>query len=139
MGLDHCQLIDQRGVDRGVCLTLIRENVALGEAPAAVTDIFTYAPRSYGAQDYKAFADESMRLADGEVSDVITSQFGYHIIRNAGVNADTILNDYYFLSDLESNFPTMILEAILNKADELGFAIKNEDLKTQILSQLEEN
>ena len=87
----------------------------------------------------KAFADESMRLADGEVSDVITSQFGYHIIRNAGVDADTILNDYNFLSDLESNFPTMILEAILNKADELGFEIKNEDLKTQILSQLEEN
>ncbi|MBQ9425479.1 MAG: peptidylprolyl isomerase [Erysipelotrichaceae bacterium] len=87
----------------------------------------------------KAFADESMRLADGEVSDVITSQFGYHIIRNAGVDADTILNDYYFLSDLESNFPTMILEAILNKSDELGFEIKNEDLKTQILSQLEEN
>lgn len=41
--------------------TLIRENVALGEAPAADTDIFTYAPRSYGAQDYKAFADEYVK------------------------------------------------------------------------------
>lgn len=38
--------------------TVIRDNVALGEAPAANADIFQYAPRSYGAQDYRAFADE---------------------------------------------------------------------------------
>ena len=38
--------------------TVVRDNVALSEAPAAVTDIFHYAPRSYGAQDYAAFADE---------------------------------------------------------------------------------
>ena len=41
--------------------TVIRDNVALSEAPAAVTDIFRYAPRSYGAQDYAAFADEFVR------------------------------------------------------------------------------
>lgn len=38
--------------------TVIRDNVALSEAPAADADIFTYAPKSYGAQDYAAFADE---------------------------------------------------------------------------------
>lgn len=38
--------------------TLIRDNVALSEAPAANTDIFSFSPRSYGAQDYAAFADE---------------------------------------------------------------------------------
>ena len=36
----------------------IRDNVALGEAPAAGVDIFRYAPRSYGAQDYDALTDE---------------------------------------------------------------------------------
>ena len=41
--------------------TVIRDNVALGEAPAALSDIFQYAPRSYGAQDYKAFADEYVK------------------------------------------------------------------------------
>ena len=41
--------------------TLIRDNVALGEAPAAETDIFTYAPRSYGAQDYGAFTAEYVK------------------------------------------------------------------------------
>lgn len=38
--------------------TRIRDNVALGEAPAAGVDIFRYAPRSYGATDYGALADE---------------------------------------------------------------------------------
>lgn len=41
--------------------TVIRDNVALGEAPAAPADIFQYAPRSYGAQDYKVFADEYVK------------------------------------------------------------------------------
>lgn len=43
--------------------TLIRENVALGEAPAAETDIFAYAPRSYGAQDYVAFTAEYVKAS----------------------------------------------------------------------------
>lgn len=38
--------------------TKIRDNVALGEAPAAGLDIFRYAPRSNGAADYRALADE---------------------------------------------------------------------------------
>jgi len=38
--------------------TIIRDNVALGEAPANGTDIFRYNRRSRGAQDYAALADE---------------------------------------------------------------------------------
>jgi len=38
--------------------TKIRDNVALGEAPAAGVDIFRYAPRSNGAADYNALTDE---------------------------------------------------------------------------------
>ena len=41
--------------------TVIRDNVALAEAPAAQTAIFQYAPRSYGAQDYTAFATEFVK------------------------------------------------------------------------------
>ncbi len=40
--------------------TRIRENVALGEAPAAGLDIFRYAPRSNGAADYKVLTDEML-------------------------------------------------------------------------------
>ena len=87
----------------------------------------------------ETFAKTSLALGDGEISDVITSQFGYHIIKNAGTDPDTILNDYYFLSDLENNYPTLALKAIMNKAAELGFEIKSEDLKAQIEAQMEEN
>ena len=38
--------------------TKIRDNVALGEAPAAGLDIFRYAPKSNGAQDYDALVSE---------------------------------------------------------------------------------
>jgi len=41
--------------------TVIRDNVALAEAPAAQTDIFQYAPRSYGAEDYRALAAEYVK------------------------------------------------------------------------------
>ena len=41
--------------------TVIRDNVALAEAPATDSDIFRYAPRSYGAQDYTAFATEYVK------------------------------------------------------------------------------
>lgn len=38
--------------------TMIRENVALAEAPFSRTDIYAYAPKSNGAKDYAAFTDE---------------------------------------------------------------------------------
>lgn len=38
--------------------TPIRDNVTLAEAPAKRTDIFHYAPRSYGAMDYNNLARE---------------------------------------------------------------------------------
>ncbi|MFH5833075.1 ParA family protein [Halalkalibaculum sp. DA3122] len=38
--------------------TLIRDNVALAEAPSHHKTIFEYAPESYGAQDYMALAKE---------------------------------------------------------------------------------
>ncbi len=43
--------------------TIIRDNVALGEAPAVGMDIFRYNRRSRGAQDYGTLADE-LRATD---------------------------------------------------------------------------
>jgi chromosome partitioning protein len=40
--------------------TTIRENVALAEAPTQGLDIFRYAPRSIGADDYRALTQEIM-------------------------------------------------------------------------------
>jgi chromosome partitioning protein len=52
----QARLQDQFGSD--VCATVISENVAVAEAPAVNRDIFTHAPDSRGAQDYRALVDE---------------------------------------------------------------------------------
>ena len=44
-------------------ITMIRDNVALGEAPAVGVDIFRYAPKSNGAKDYDALAAEYLKGA----------------------------------------------------------------------------
>lgn len=41
--------------------TIIRENVALAEAPTQGMDIFRYAPRSIGAEDYRHLAAEILQ------------------------------------------------------------------------------
>lgn len=41
--------------------TIIRNNVSLGEAAAARTDILHYAPRSTGAMDYRALCEEFLK------------------------------------------------------------------------------
>ncbi len=84
------------------------------------------------------FANTSLQLNEGEVSEPIVSQFGYHIIKNAATTNESFLNDYYFLSSLESTYPNMAIKAIMEKGKELGFEIKNEDLKAKIEAQLEE-
>jgi chromosome partitioning protein len=41
-----------------VFTTNIRENVSLAESPLQQTDIYSYAPRSNGAEDYRQLAKE---------------------------------------------------------------------------------
>lgn len=74
------------------------------------------------------FAKTALALGDGEVSEPIVSQFGYHIIKNAGTSPDKLLDDYYYLADMQSSSPTLALKATLEKGKELGFEIKSEEL-----------
>jgi hypothetical protein len=48
--------------DGQVFKTVIRDNVALAEAPTQGRSIFEYAPTSNGAQDYQALGDEVFNL-----------------------------------------------------------------------------
>jgi len=52
-----------RGTFEGrVFNTVIRENIAIAEAPAMGQDVITYAPKSNGAQDYLQFTNEALQL-----------------------------------------------------------------------------
>ena len=55
------------------------------------------------------------------------------------MSQEALLNDYYYIASLQSTYPTMAIKAIMEKGTELGFEIKDEDLKAQIEAQLEEN
>lgn len=57
-GLHRLTVEQVEGAGYRTFATKIRENVALGEAPAAGVDIFRYAPRSNGAADYDALTSE---------------------------------------------------------------------------------
>jgi chromosome partitioning protein len=45
--------------------TTIRDNIALAEAPAVGMDIFSYKPKSYGAEDYAALTAEYLKAHRG--------------------------------------------------------------------------
>jgi chromosome partitioning protein len=45
--------------------TLIRDNVALAEAPAQRKDIFAYSPASPGSEDYLALCKELLTRTGG--------------------------------------------------------------------------
>jgi len=49
--------------------TMIRDNVALAEAPAQRQDIFTYSPKSPGAEDYLSLCREILTRTEQEMQD----------------------------------------------------------------------
>lgn len=83
------------------------------------------------------FASVAMTLAEDEVSEPVVSQYGYHIIWNAGSSFEKILADSYYLSELETANPVLGVKAIMAKAEKINFVIKDEDLLAQINSELE--
>ncbi len=63
--------------------SMIRENIVLAEAPSYGKDIFSYRPRSYGAEDYLNLCLEIM---DGET----TSDVRYTVERGGVISANPI-------------------------------------------------
>lgn len=61
-GLHRMTTDEVTGAGFPVFATKIRDNVALGEAPATGTDIFRYAPNSNGAKDYDALTSEYLNI-----------------------------------------------------------------------------
>lgn len=90
-----------------------------------------------GTNYYPIFTETSMKLQNNEVSDVVTSSAGYHIIWNAGNSVDTLLNDSEFITEIQNTDQTIQIKAVMEKANALGFEIVDENLKTLINSQLE--
>ncbi|MDO4940229.1 MAG: peptidylprolyl isomerase [Erysipelotrichaceae bacterium] len=99
----------------------------------------SFDPESEGSTTkyVKEFYDAAMSLEDGEVSDVVTSQYGYHIIWNYSNKVEDLLDVSDFISTIENNFPTTPVQALQDKASELGFEIKEQNLIDYINMVLE--
>lgn len=54
--------------------TSIRDNVALAEAPSHGLPVFDYKPKSYGATDYAAFADELMKTLESGLEETANAR-----------------------------------------------------------------
>lgn len=87
--------------------------------------------------DYvESFYTSAMSLNYDEVSDVVESEYGYHIIKVTEPSDEDLYNDSDFYS-LITEDSSLIIKAVTEKADELGFVIKDEKINEYINSYLE--
>lgn len=78
------------------------------------------------------FADAVNNLGYGETSDVVTSEYGYHIIYIEEPSDDELKEDTSFMTSISGYYSYSNVKAIKEKSDELGFEIVDENLKTLI-------
>lgn len=94
----------------------------------------------YNKSNYvEPFASVSVELGLGEVSEVITTTYGYHIIKCEEALKDELCKDTSFIAELTSSDSSPILKAVMEQADLLGYEVVSEDLKNEIDQTLNAN
>lgn len=87
---------------------------------------------------YPVFSKKSLELKNDEVSEVITSEAGYHIIWNKGNDKDSLLSDENFLNEIENSKPTVVVNSLLDTAKKFNIEIYDEDMKKLFEESLEQ-
>jgi len=86
-----------------------------------------------GMESYVAeFKEAALKLESGEVSDVVTTTYGYHIIYNAASNKEDLLANSEFVQSIEEQNSNIGVYAMKAKLDKLSYTIYDEDLKAAI-------
>lgn len=85
------------------------------------------------------FAEAVRNLKEGEISEVITTEYGYHIIKCDASTVETLLDDPNFISNLYNNNQNLYTEVIMETAQQLNITIENEDFKNELDSYLNES
>lgn len=84
------------------------------------------------------FAKECLTLESGKTSEVITTQFGYHILYNKPATIDELLEESSFITLLNNTDPYIAVRVTKAQADKLGFTIEDQKLLKEIENILAE-
>ena len=83
------------------------------------------------------FLSVALALNEGETSDWVKTQYGYHLIRVDSTQLDSLKEYQEFYSAILSNDTTLELNIIWNKAVELNVDFMgNEELKAELLKYM---
>ena len=80
------------------------------------------------------FADAVVASQAGTVTDVITSQYGYHIIKVDAVSKEELLDDEGIINELSADFQDQYTKILLGTAEKKGitYTINDEEVAKQI-------
>ena len=89
---------------------------------------------SYNTYAQSPYVEEFLKgalEADKELGTplVVESRYGYHIIKAETPSIDELLSDQTFYTVIQSNNPTLLLDTVATKFDELGFEILDENVQ----------
>lgn len=87
-------------------------------------------------QYVEAFLNAALALEEGQVSEWILSDYGYHLIRVDSTNKDVLMTYDDLYTSLLTYKPTLQTEAIWAKAQELNIEFANDDLKQSMLEYM---
>lgn len=84
----------------------------------------------------EVFRNTTKTLGEGETSEVITSEYGYHIIYCNSENVDDLYGYNDFINAIYGEDVVLYNAPLLEKAKELGITIDNEKLKNSLMEQI---
>ncbi len=122
--------------------TALQEGQDFGEVAASYSDDSSASNNgSLGYSDIHTsfvseFLDAAMQLNEGEVSDWVKTEYGYHRIKCDAATLESLKNYDEFYDGLNSSNPTLVAEGIWNKAKEMGLTFSDSTLEETLLSYL---
>lgn len=142
-----CHPTDEEKAKLDECLEKIKaDNVAFGEIAQEYSDDTGSASNggsiglvyeSNRSTWVKEFADASMSLKDGEISEPVETQFGYHIIKVSTPSIEELVADENFFPIIRANNPNLILNTVIEKVKDKNYEIVDAKVKEFSDNQLE--